>query len=343
MDKPYVTGWIESSAGKIPRVTTVLNAADRWGMVKSRLTIGRMNYKVEPGLYAVGDPSGDSPVLVTANYKFSFDVLRKNICGLDAWILVLDTRGINVWCAAGKGTFGTDELVKRLDITNLAKVVNHRRLILPQLGAPGVAAHEVKKRSGFSVVYGPVRAQDITAFLENGMQATAQMRAVRFTFMDRLVLVPAEFTEWLKYLLAVCVLVFIVSRLLHGVNSIHQANANGVRFIVNILMAYFAGTVLGPLLLPWLPGRSFSMKGFCSGLLVCAGLYWGGRLGGSVLEQTAWLLLICSVSSFITMNFTGASTYTSLSGVIKEMRFAVSLQLAGVLAGMGCFLVVVFW
>jgi len=312
-------------------------------MVKCRLTLGRMNYRVAPGLYAVGEPSKDSPMLVTANYKYSFDVLRKNLDGLHAWILVLDTKGINVWCAAGKGTFGTDELVTRVEDTNLTGVVRHRRLILPQLGAPGVTAREVKKRSGFSVVFGPVRASDIMAFWENGMQATAQMRTVRFTFLDRLVLVPAEFTEWLKYLVAVCVLVFIIGRLLHGAGSIHQANVNGFRFIMNIFAAYCAGSVLGPLLLPWLPGRSFSVKGFVSGLLVGAGLYWGGHLGGSVLEQMAWLFLICSVSSFITMNFTGASTYTSLSGVIKEMRYAVPLQLAGVLVGAGCFLAVVFW
>ena len=66
-----------------------------------------MNYKVDPGLYAIGNPNERSPVLVTANYKMSFDNLREALPGRDAWILVLDTRGINVWCAAGKGTFGT--------------------------------------------------------------------------------------------------------------------------------------------------------------------------------------------------------------------------------------------
>jgi CO dehydrogenase/acetyl-CoA synthase gamma subunit (corrinoid Fe-S protein) len=70
---------------------------------------------------------------------------------------VLDTQGINVWCAAGKGTFGTDELVHRIEATQLHDVVRHRVLILPQLGAPGVAAHDVKKRSGFTIEYGPVR------------------------------------------------------------------------------------------------------------------------------------------------------------------------------------------
>jgi CO dehydrogenase/acetyl-CoA synthase gamma subunit (corrinoid Fe-S protein) len=71
--------------------------------------------------------------------------------------LILDTKGINVWCAAGKGTFGTDELVSRISKTGLSKIILHRKLVLPQLGAPGVSAHEVTKQTGFSVVYGPVR------------------------------------------------------------------------------------------------------------------------------------------------------------------------------------------
>src|SRR3972149_4169926 len=73
--------------------------------------IGRDRCRVAPGLYALGAPGGDSPVLVTANYKLTFDVLRRDAAGLDAWILVLDTRGINVWCAAGEGTFGTEEAI----------------------------------------------------------------------------------------------------------------------------------------------------------------------------------------------------------------------------------------
>ena len=78
-----------------------------------------MHYTVEPGLYAVGKPDERSPVLVTANYKLSFDKLRNELTGRNVWILVLDTKGINVWCSAGKGTFGTMELVGRIESTGL--------------------------------------------------------------------------------------------------------------------------------------------------------------------------------------------------------------------------------
>ena len=67
-----------------------------------------MRFAVDPGLYALRNPGEQAPVLVTANYKMSFDRLRQALPGRDAWILVLDTNGINVWCAAGKGTFATE-------------------------------------------------------------------------------------------------------------------------------------------------------------------------------------------------------------------------------------------
>jgi acetyl-CoA decarbonylase/synthase complex subunit gamma len=293
---------------------------------------------VEPGLYAVGNPTGDSVVLVSANYKLSFDALRKELGGLDAWIMVLDTKGINVWCAAGKGTFGTDEIVRRIGLVGLEKIVNHRKLILPQLSASGVAAHDVKKRCGFLVTYGPIRACDIIAFIKAGMKATAQMRQVRFSLYDRLVLTPMEFVVSAKYLLFAVALFFILSGIDAAGYSSHLAVQNGVRSAANLLAAYLAGTVIGPLLLPWLPGRSFSFKGFSAGLIVAL-LLSLLKLTGGLLETIAWVFMIAAVSSFVTMSFTGASTYTSLSGVKKEMHFAVPLQLAAAVLGTGTWIV----
>ena len=131
----------------IPTVSTRLTFKDKLGAWRMRWGIGRMDYTVDPELYAVGKPDKTSPVLVSANYKLTFDTLRKNLSGLDCRLLILDTRGINVWCAAGKGTFGTEELVNRIKEVGLKEIVDHRRLILPQLGATGVCGHEVLKRS----------------------------------------------------------------------------------------------------------------------------------------------------------------------------------------------------
>ena len=121
----WMAGQVDTRAGNIPRVRTELTWADHMGACKARWAVGRMNCRIEPGLYVVGDPAAESPVLASANYKMSFDRLRSELAGLDAWILVLDTKGINVWCAAGKGTFGTDELIRRIESTRLPEIVSH--------------------------------------------------------------------------------------------------------------------------------------------------------------------------------------------------------------------------
>ena len=169
------------TAEAVPQLSTTLTWRDtltRWGF---RWGIGRMNARFEPGLYRVGEPTPASPVLVTCNYRMTVDIVRRDLAGTDAWLLVLETYGINVWCAAGKKTFGTDELVRRIFDTHLADHVEHETLVLPQLGAVGVSANAVRAATGYRVVWGPVRSSDLRAFLAAGLKATPEMRAVTFT------------------------------------------------------------------------------------------------------------------------------------------------------------------
>src|SRR5690554_5512656 len=212
-----------------------------------------MSYLVPPGLYAVGTPGPGDPVAVTANYKMSFDLLRRALAGRSLWILVLETHGINVWCAAGKGTFGTGELVRRIAATRLQEVLSHRRLLLPVLGAPGVAAHEVGRRSGFAVQYAAVRAQDLPAFLDSGT-TTPAMREPTFTLRERLVLIPVELVGALPASLGIAALLWLAAAFRSGPGA-------GTAAAAAYGGAVLAGVALTPLLLPWLPTRSFAVKG----------------------------------------------------------------------------------
>jgi hypothetical protein len=286
----------------IKGTTSNLAFSDRWDHFLARWRINRSGHRVQPGLYALGKPTPDAPLFVTANYTLSFDALRSALKGVDGYILVLDTQGINVWCAAGKGTFGTDELVRRIEETHLNEIVNHRVLILPQLGAPGVAAHEVKKRSKFKVEYGPVRAGDLPAYLET-RQATTEMRRVRFTLKDRLALIPVELVA---VLLPILGLLFLRA---YGAAA-----------------AILAGTVLFPLLLPWIPTHNFSTKGFILGGVVALPFVISAYFNApqtAVWLRSAWAvafaLLIPSITAYLTLNFTGSSTFTSRTGVRREM------------------------
>jgi len=321
---------MKTPAGPVPCVSTRLNALDYIGAIRARWGLRRDHYRVDPGLYAIGTPGERSDVLVTANYKLTFDTVRKNLDGLNVWLMVLDTRGINVWCAAGKGTFAAEELVRRIRRTSLERVVIHRRLILPQLGATGVAAHLVKKASGFTVLFGPIRASDIRSFIRSDYRATKPMRQVNFGWFDRLAVTPNDFLYGIRYLAAAVLAFTLLSSITRSGFSIdlamHQAPAAGT----NIGLSYFAGIVLTPLLLPYIPFRMFAFKGYVVGLAVSIVLGASNMLGGDLTGMLPWFLLLPAVSSFMAMNFTGSSTFTSLSGVKKEMRLAVPLQVASV-------------
>lgn len=158
---------IEYKPVAFPVVNKKWTVSDNLGALHVRFSIRRRKYWVEPGLYKFGNPNSDSEVFISANYKLSFDILRKNLKGLNAWILVLDTKGINVWCAAGKGTFGTSELIRQIEIAKMQDMVKHRRIIVPQLGAPGIAGYALKTRAGFNVKFGPVRASDIKEYIDS--------------------------------------------------------------------------------------------------------------------------------------------------------------------------------
>ena len=265
--------------------------------------------------------------------SFHLTTLRKNLSGENGWILVLDTKGVNVWCAAGKGTFGTKELVNRIRLVSLDKVVNHKSLILPQLGATGVAAHKVKEETGFNVQYGPVRASDIKKFIHNGYRADKEMRRVTFGFKDRIKLIPNDFMYGKYYLLGAMAVFFLISGLSRAGISYKDFSGEGGPAILKVFLAYISGIVITPMFLPYFPARKFSLKGFYAGGVIFLILLLLKFTGRNIFEIISWFLIMTAISSFLAMNFTGSSTYTSLSGVKKEMKISVPFQIGFAVIG----------
>lgn len=321
----WATGSIMTPAGPVHKVATILSLSDRWGHVRCRTTSFRNNYTVNPGLYAVGNPDKDSDVLVSANYKLSFDTLRGELTGLNAWILVLDTKGINVWCAAGKGTFGTDELVKQINSAQLGKIVVHRRVIVPQLGAPGVSAHKVTRATGFRVIYGPVCAKDIVAYVRSGYKATGEMRRVNFSLLDRLVLTPMEINPAMKKYPVYASLILVIFGLSPSGILFKEAFVGGLPFLFLGLVSVVSGALLTPVLLPFVPFRSFAVKGWVVGML---SVFLSARLIAPFYQWNTMLLIFTYLffplaSSYIALQFTGSTTFTGMSGVKKELKVAI--------------------
>jgi hypothetical protein len=294
----------------IKHITSTLTLRDKLNHFLARTGLRRDRFRIQPGLYALGNPNKDSNVFVSANYGLSFDKLRNALSGIDCYILVLDTKGINVWCAAGKGTFGTEELVHRIDKVKLKTQVDHNLLILPQLGAPGVAAHEVTKRTGFKVEYGPVRAKDIPEYLRT-RKAAPEMRLVTFSLLDRLILIPVEITHLILPTFILMVLFYLLS---------------GPLAALAVLAIVVVNLIIFPVLLPWIPTPNFSTKGFLLGSLIAIPFFllaffshplaeWWKRLGWAL----PYLLILPSIVAFIALNTTGVTTYTSTSGVKREI------------------------
>jgi len=252
------------------------------------------------------------------------------------WQPAMDTKGINVWCAAGKGTFSTTEIVKRIKECSLEKIVDHKRIIVPQLGATGVSARDVKKQSGFRVIYGPVRANDIPDFLKNSRKADKQMRQATFTIYERFILTPVEIQATLKPALITALVLLVIAGIGPGIFSFSHIWERGMVSILTLAAGILSGAFVTPILLPFIPVREFALKGIIVGsifsilflLVISSSIY--GTAGFLAL-----FLFSVAISSFLAMNFTGTTPFTSPSGVEKEMKRYIPAQLGALVISSG--------
>lgn len=246
---------------------------------------------VEPGLYAVGEPNADSPVLVTGNYDLTVRRVVKAIDGyVDVWLLVADSAGINVWCGAGGGYFTAEKIIAAMNASHLAEVVNHRALILPQLCANGVDGWRIRDETGWGVHWGPVRARDIPAYLAAKRKKTDAMRWVTFPLMARLEMVTVTLGF---YGLLILLPVAIFWR--HMFVPITGALLG---------LSYFYAVVH-----PWLPGRDGLAKSIPLALIALLGFaLW--VVGGHAMPAQSifnWTLGLIGLSVFTAAELQGMS------------------------------------
>ena len=163
-----------------------MNVLKVW-MTNVGLTLLRLlPWRRKPALIEVGQPGRGSPVLLTCNYALTVERVVRALSGQDCYLLAANSRGVNVWCAAAGGLFTHHDVVSALKTSGIEARVDHRTVILPQLAAAGIEAREVRRRSGWRVVWGPVDARDLPAFLEHAQVPAPEMRQVRFRLCERL-------------------------------------------------------------------------------------------------------------------------------------------------------------
>jgi ubiquinone/menaquinone biosynthesis C-methylase UbiE len=210
--------------------------------------------KIAPGLYVVGRPDPESPVLVTGNFDLTVRRLVQAIDGkLKAWVLIVDSAGINIWCAAGGGFLSAEKVIGALRVSELGEIVHHHDLVLPQLCANGVDGWRIRKESGWDIHWGPVRAEDLPEYLASGRVKTEVMRYVRFPLKDRLEMVTVTLGFY-GLLILVPVAIFWRSLFWSLLFSL-------------VGLSYFYAAIH-----PWLPGRDGLLKSVPLALIALAGL-----------------------------------------------------------------------
>lgn len=239
------------------------------------------------GLVRVGKPGKDSPVLVTCNFHITVRRLLRTLKRMDLWLLVADSKGVNVWCAAGGEEFNTRSVVSAVKTSGLADRVDHRRLILPPLGAPGICAADVHRETGWSVRWGPVRMRDIPRYLMQGCSRDEKMKRATYDWRERLdtglgSLFPFYFIGALcflmvgRHLLLTYLVVGAVTFLFFMLACPRLPGKHGLTKA--ILLDVFLGAALFVTEVWHIPG-SFSLR---AGLIIAMVmlLVWGTELGG---------------------------------------------------------------
>ncbi|NOZ01871.1 MAG: 4Fe-4S dicluster domain-containing protein [Deltaproteobacteria bacterium] len=205
-------------------------------------------HRAPTGLFPLGRPDADSPVLVTANFTLTIKRVRKALAGRSVWLLVTNSEGINVWCAAAGGILTENRVIDAIKVSRLSEKVRRHEVILPPLSAPGVDRKAVRRETGFRCRFGPVYARDIPAYLDAGKKKTEAMRRFDFGWRHRLdMFVPMN----LPIYLAVAVVLYLAEpALLPGFTAL---------FWTAVAFLY--------VFMDWIPGRTGWGQAMLSGLV----------------------------------------------------------------------------
>jgi NAD-dependent dihydropyrimidine dehydrogenase PreA subunit len=143
-------------------------------------------HRAPTGLVRIGDPGRDAPVVVTGNYTLTVRRIREALAGEDVWLLVANSKGINVWCAAGGGHLTHHDVISVVRTSGVDDLVSHRTLMLPQLGATGIERRKVTEATGWTATWGPARLEDLRDHVRRGGSVRKSERMMTFPLWERM-------------------------------------------------------------------------------------------------------------------------------------------------------------
>ena len=288
--------------------------------LKSQLRIYRClftgqvdNVSIEPGIYKSGNPDENSPIIVTGNYEFTYIKVMRDLQGIDAWVLCIDSNGINVWCAARGDDFGNNQLLEAIKSTGIQYFTAKKRLILPQLSAGGISIPQLPKFSEkfpFKIVYGPIWSKYLKQYLsEKKNQKEEKMKRANFNPFHRLRAGITHITFlFRKIFFLPLITLLIINSIFTWLNLF-----NRIFWILDILIGIGISNFLITAFFPISNfTRSFIKKGIFFGIIsifFLGGLMW--ILGRSLIYTFLNLTIFFWLSLFTTMSFSGYTMSTN--------------------------------
>lgn len=263
------------------------------------------------GLFRIGDPDQSSPVIVTGNFSLTIRRVRRALRGQNLWLLVANSDGINVWCAADGGIFTHNRVIDGIKISGLGSRVEHRQVILPALSASGIDLEKIRNETGFHAHFGPVHARDIPAYLEGRRKKTEAMRRFDFGPRHRLdMFLPMNFPI---YLLAAIVL--------------------GVfwpQYLLGYTILFWGAVAFLYVFLEVIPAKTGWGQAFVSATLLV--LAWAGVdwiLRGDLLAHWGWL--VATFGIFFAAGFDLAGTVSARRSDAERMMHRLRFRSFGTL------------
>lgn len=252
-------------------------------------------FAIKPGLYHIGEPDDHAPLLVTGNYYLTIFLLARRLRNHSIRLLIIDTKGINVWCSAGKGQFSAQEIVKKASACGLLPGGRRVKVILPKLSLSGVNLSELRK-NGMIPIIGPVYAKDASVFLGGGKLKHRIDEVVHFGLQSRAFTALPTAVQFFFYFLGAYVI------LLGTISPVLIWIATGLAFCY-------------PMLFPWLPGKLFAVKGLSLALFASILTFF---IHGRFEELLLLSIFIFATSVFIALSYTGNSAVSNYTRVRKE-------------------------
>jgi ubiquinone/menaquinone biosynthesis C-methylase UbiE len=275
------------------------------------LRAGSALIPIEPGLYIYGNPSEQSPVMITANYQRTVRLVGSVLQDQDVYLLVADTMGENVWCAARGDKFGLKEVAEVIKATRIQELIQHRKLILPQLAAGGIDHREVKTTTGWSCRFGPIYAKDIPVYLTSGRK-TEKQRTISFNMKERLEMALQQSYFLSKFFFFWFFLIGIV-----GINILPQVSLFSIAILLfpMIWLVY----ILFALIFHLFPTRSFLRRGiYYGGLLTIIFLGVGNILEYTIIGMSQWAVIGFAIGMFLGMDYSGATPISKPTEIDRE-------------------------